>query len=233
MPLQKTVVVAPSQQQEQVLNTAQVLTKVMPASAVLDEHVVEPAVASPNNIVSSFNSQTSYGDEHQTSVQTHQTQPQQQVLHRPAASSSSSSSSSASSSAEHHATHQVRVPSASSSIESNEHRVVPESIIVKEIVQSFETTTPYPKQVALQTIAPFVPQPVQPVQPSQPEHIETVQPQISQPRVSQPHPIEHVNYLAPHVPSVPQTQTVVETVQPVHTVQPIRPAPVQQLPLQP
>ncbi|EGT43430.1 hypothetical protein CAEBREN_12695 [Caenorhabditis brenneri] len=217
---EKTVVVAPTQQQEQVLNTAQVLTKVMPASAVMDENVVEPAVASPNNIVTSINTQTSYGDEQQTQVQTHQTQPQQHVQHRPAASSSSSSS--ASSSAEHHPTHQVRVPSSSSSIESNEQRVVPESVIVKEIVQSFETTTPYPKQVALQTIAPFVPQPVQPAQPV-PQPIRTVQPQVSQP---QPAP-QQVNYLAPQVPSV--SQHVVETVQPV--VKPIQPAPIQPAPL--
>uniref|UniRef100_A0A1I7TDV3 Protein transport protein sec16 n=1 Tax=Caenorhabditis tropicalis TaxID=1561998 RepID=A0A1I7TDV3_9PELO len=217
---QKTVAVAPTQQQEQVLNTAQVLTKVMPASAVLDENVVEPAVASPNNIVTSVNTQTGYGDEQQTQTQTHQVQEQQRVLNRPAvSSSSSSSSSSASSSAEHHATHQVRVPSSFSSIESNEQRVVPESIIVKEIVQSFETTTPFPKQVALNTIAPFAPQPVQPV----PKPIQTIQPQVYQP---QPVP-QQIHYPAPQVPSVPQT--VVETIQPV--VHPIQPAPVQPAPL--
>ncbi|UMM29587.1 hypothetical protein L5515_011874 [Caenorhabditis briggsae] len=221
---EKSVIVALTQQQEQVLSTAQVLTKVMPASAVLDEHVAEPAVASPNNIVTSINTQTSYGDEHQTATETHNVQPQQQVLHRPAASSSSSSSSSASSSAEHHPTHQVRVPSASSSIESNKQRVVPESVIVKEIVQSFETTTPYPKQVALQTVAPFVPQPAQPVQP-----------QVSQPVVPHVPSVSHVPSLsAPVATSAPFVpETFVEPVQPVQTIQPIQPAPIRPAPLQP
>uniref|UniRef100_A0A8R1HLW4 Uncharacterized protein n=1 Tax=Caenorhabditis japonica TaxID=281687 RepID=A0A8R1HLW4_CAEJA len=187
---ERTVVVAPAQQQ---LNTAQVLTRVMPASAVLDAHVVEPAVASPNNIVTSINTQTSYGDEQQS-----------QVFHGKPAPSFASSSSSASASAEHHASHQVRVPSASSSVEANE-RVVPD--VIQTIIDNFEST-PYPQQVALQTAAPFVPQPA-------PQH-----------------------YVAPQVlPTIHQTVVdvvrPVPTVRPIQTIQPIQPAPIQQVPLQP
>ncbi|CAI2351365.1 unnamed protein product [Caenorhabditis sp. 36 PRJEB53466] len=180
---EKTVVVAPTQE-EQALNTAQVLTKVLPASAVLDEHFVEPASA--NNIVSSIISQTSYGDESQQGTVFNA-----QPAH--GSSSSSSASSSASTSAEHHAAHQVRVPSASSSIEASE-RVLPDVVAVKQVIQTLETT-PYPEQVALQTAAPYVPQPAQPKQSS---------------------------YLAPETPTV--QQTIVETVQPVETIETVRTA---------
>ncbi|CCD73079.1 Prion-like-(Q/N-rich)-domain-bearing protein [Caenorhabditis elegans] len=258
---EKTVAVAPAQQQEQVLNTAQVLTKVMPASAVLDEQFVQPSEA--NNIVSSIiNTQTSYGDEQQA-TQTHHAQPQVQQ-HRPAASSSSSSSSS-SASAEHHPTHQVRVPSASSSIESNEQRVVPESVIVKEIVQTFETT-PYPKQVAVETAAPFVPQPVRPApQPVQPsfQPAPAVQQQVHQvfttpiphrPFVPEtfveqveagqanlvPAPVQPQPYVAPaHITQEiqpapqPYVAPVAPVAQEIHTIQPIQPAPIHPAPLQP
>ncbi|CAI5448788.1 unnamed protein product [Caenorhabditis angaria] len=99
--------------------TSEVISKVLPASAVLEEHIVQPAEVSQNNVVSSI--QTGYGDEQAVK----------------------SSSSSSSESAEHQSTHQVQVESASNSVE-QQVRVIPEQHVVAEIVPEVVQTTAAP-----------------------------------------------------------------------------------------
>ncbi|CAB3406161.1 unnamed protein product [Caenorhabditis bovis] len=144
--------VVPQTAQQQVLSTSQVITKVMPASAVLDEQFVQPSAAS--NVVSTL-TQSGYGDEQQSSA--------------PAISSQ-----------EHVPSHQVRVPVSQTSVEVAD-RVAPDATLVKTVPNTYEdlnrSTGGHLQQIQIDLPHVDTQQPQQPQIQTVQEQVDVQQPQ--------------------------------------------------------